>query len=84
MVPITSPQKLEIKQGLQAITFRNSGLAPVLFDNDSYRIEAGESLHLAAVDNADFVNVNGVFVSFDTTVSSVKKLQISILSAGDC
>lgn len=84
MPSIKADTVLQFKMKLQAITFRNKGAAPVNFANGLYTLAQGETLNIAAVDNTDFVDVNDTQITFDTTVSSDRNLQILVLTSSDC
>ncbi len=84
LAPITTGRTLELKPEIQAITFRNAGTSTVNFNNGMYSLDPKETLHIAAVDNNDNVFVNGLGITFDTTVGNVNKLQIILLIAKDC
>jgi len=65
--PMTSAAEINIKNRIQAITFRNAGTSTVNLNYGGYTLDSKETLHIAAVDNNDEINLNGTQVSFDTT-----------------
>ena len=64
---------------LQAITLRNAGTATVNLQNGMYTLSPGETLNIAAVQNADSLFISQLFVRFDTSTGPTKKLELLTL-----
>lgn len=80
LAPFTKNGSIE-QNGIQAISLRNGGTSAVSINN-AWTLAAGETLHIAAVNNADEIEFNNILITF--AAGGINLLQIMILKAADC